>query len=228
MQELEPTNNMGAIMRSPDEPKVFSDTTLKGFETINHSVSKISNAYNNIELIYERYAQEQMAIATDKANRKAVIFQNGSVLNNFDFKFSEIDYFNNEEGQIFFITKELNQNTYKIYDKSGKLVYDKTIDGYSYYSNYQWDKIRGNVYIGYPEIFKISVGEKQNIFSKIKLTTLLPKNYDKIESINGPSDDVNREGTVGNNGLIALFFLVNDAANTFYVDEKGVEYKVKK
>ena len=67
----------------------------------------------------------------------------------------------------------------------------------------------------------------QNIFKKDLLTTILPKNYNKILAISGPTNDKDRTGNSENIGLRECFFWVEDGNSTFYVDEKGVEYKVK-
>lgn len=218
----------GAPMRMEDEPTVAIDTNeVKGFVANAVRVLKFSSKYKNVELIYEYNEQGQLAIATDKLNRKGIILSDGTIYKSFDFKFSDIVSFLGRFKQTYFIATEINTKTYKVFDRNAEIVYDKTINGLSFFSNYELDPIRNYIFIGFPKVFRVFIGEQQNIFDKITLTTLFPKNYDNISFINGPTDDSNREGNYGNYGLSELYFLVSEGATTFYVDEKGVEYKPK-
>jgi hypothetical protein len=44
---------------------------------------------------------------------------------------------------------------------------------------------------------------------------------------NGPTNDSNRTGFNGGDGLTDIYFLVKEGNNYFYVDTYGVEYKPK-
>ncbi len=224
--EIEEQN--GVMGRMESEPETYKDTSkINGFIAKDEAILRFSDRFLNVTLVKENNTLEQLGIAIDKSNIKALIFRDGSFYKHFNFKFTDINYFWGRVKQTYFITKEENRSEYKIYDRAGLIASNETINGYEFIENYQLDPQKKYIFIGFPKILKITIGNKQNILDKLSLSAILHKNYEKIIMINGPTDDSDRTGSSRNYGLKENYFLVKENTFTFYVDEKGTEYKIK-
>lgn len=103
----------------PDEPIV--DNTISGFQLENNYLSRYSSKFKNVRIINEN-TNSKIGIATNLENMQGIIDEKGNSIADFDFKFSEIDYFKNDKNEIYFITKKASEKFYIIYSGEGKEV----------------------------------------------------------------------------------------------------------
>jgi hypothetical protein len=236
------TNDMTVIpyekKKGPDvygtiaEPQPAStDGSTAGFKTRGRNVIAYNDKFTNVWLVEEINAPEKIGVATDQEEHKGIITQDGRVLKNFDFRFTEIDYFLGQSQKTYFITKAVNSDKYVIYDREGKQAYSKAIDDFSFFLNSQPSPIRDNVtasvtFRGYYDgCFKVYKNNKVNVLDQLTLKPIFKKDYDAVTMLNGPTTNADRTTNIIGQGISEPFFLVTDGAAQFYIDRNGKEYR---
>jgi hypothetical protein len=230
IKPLTPEQEGDAVMsRMAFVPAIVEDSVMHGFTLAGGDVKSFSNRFTNIYLINEHNYTERIAIATDKENKKGIIREDGTVIQGFDFNFSDIDYFGGPLKQIFFLAKAINSGLYIIYNRKGEVVFNEPVSEYNDFYNYETTPLGKYIYTGFLSynytVFKYN--SKATVFDKQTQKTIFKISYDKVLMINGPTDGMDRTGSTTSNGITAAYFLVTDQGSTFYVDNTGTEYKVK-
>jgi hypothetical protein len=203
-----------------------------GFILKRGTITSFSDQYKSVELISQRYSSTQMAIATNQEGKKGIIYENDDILSIFDFSYSHIDYFLANYKPPFFVAKKFGSNEAWIYNIGGKKVHNEAISNSIDFDPFQRTPLHDNVYIGnrpyqkYLGVYK--AGKGFNILKKEEeFKSIFPTYYDKFIFVNGSTDKDNKSNLVDNE-LSEIFFFVKKGDKSFYVDEQGKEYQVKK
>jgi hypothetical protein len=219
-------NEVPVMAYYPNEAKIIADENFKGFTITNKKIAAYSNKYIKIDFI------EGMNWGIVKRREDSlfgIIKENGDIVKGFDFEYTQISLFQYHSSLPNFICKKKNKNEYELYNSEGVKAMEDSFENFEYISNFQFPPNNKSIYIGGVgyNLFKVKINNTYNIYNKWKLKPIFTKSYEDIVMANGPTNDSNRTGFNGGDGLTDIYFLVKEGNNYFYVDTYGVEYKPK-
>jgi hypothetical protein len=219
------------MLMSSNNSEIVDDENFKGFTISNSQISKYSDKYINVKLI----SSQKWGIALRKQDSLVgIINENGDIIKGFEFVYSYIIQFPFSTDSLHFIGKKKNKKDYDIYNSKGIKAMKQSFSSVEFVYNHVRIPNEKWIFIGNAgkNFSKVRINQNYNILDNSKLKLLFSKQYDDIIVINGPTNDVDRQGNLdaqynGADGITADYFLVKKGTNYFYVDMKGIEYKPK-
>ncbi|WP_433830756.1 hypothetical protein [Flavobacterium anhuiense] len=195
----------------PTEP--IADEGIAGFK-IEDGSYRYSTKFKELQIINEN-ANSKIAIATNLNSKKGLINQDGTVLAGLDFNFNQLDYFQNDKKEIYFLTKKPNDIDFYIYDRNGKEVKFMPFIEYNIVS--ADGKLYPNYITPYQDeklcVIKLE-NHQQNVFDENTFKFILPQAYSNIEHVRVIKSKKKKKYLVR----------IKSGRDNFYVDQTGKNY----